>query len=905
MSSSSEKNDYLEEKGGGYKKIKMEKLSLITLFKKCLNILRDNEGITGEKALRNMSYLFVLKLLEPKIGDLKLDAYDFDFSHIIGDEEEYKNSLLKTLKFSNLSEVEEIRLPDVLKNMWEDILSRHPTTSKIFLPESGFDIKHQNTFKKIIDSLNSIELLSTTEYDVLGNAYEEVVKDIMSTGKVLGQFFTPPTVKKLMINLIDPKIKEDGTVESCGDPTMGTGGFLITYLKYIMEKSKKDNIKLDWDSVQNSLYGKELNPETYQLAMSNMLISSGHVFENLERGDSIRDPITKKFDNILANPPFGIKGLKYEEFTSSLKNEYLPIKSDNAVSLFIQAIIYMLKINGKCAVVLPYGQDLFSKSNTNLVSIREYLMKTCDLKEIIHLPSGVFTYTSIKTCIFFFVKKVEGSESLEIFDKPLNTRSQKSQRSYKFSETHQTSIVKFYNYNLEGDIKKLLIEVPIEKIVENSYSLNYSEYLSEKREKYKRGVDLKTLGEICVFLPKNKRNAKYGEDEGLYPFFKSSSKINKYVNEPDYTQESLIIGDGGEPNVNYAVNFSASDHCYILQNKISSVSLKYCYYYLFHNLNIMKNLYTGIAIKNISKSSIENIQIPIPSLEIQQHIVKYLDFIYENSIKTSQEKIQQLKKANDLYLKNQQIFGDNEVKNLGEVCEFKGGKGLTKKNFTKGSYPVIGGGKKPVGFHSEYNREENTILCSSSGAGAGYISRYPHKLWASDCFSIHPENKKLNKDYLFIFLKSVQNKILELQSGAAQPHIYPKDLDGILIPIPSLEIQKEIVDYLDYNETLILQLEKEIDLNKRQASLLIESIVKTRKEKIPIEEEEKPEEKLQHEEKRKVLKQNIPSVVYTKESLDLLNITKLKNIAKDLKIARYSTYKISDKSVLIDLILKA
>jgi len=88
-------------------------------------------------------------------------------------------------------------------------------------------------------------------------------------------------------------------------------------------------------------------------------------------------------------------------------------KTDNAVSLFIQAIIYMLKINGKCAVVLPDGQDLFSKSNNTLVAIREYLLKTCDLKEIIYLPSGIFTYTSIKTCVFYFVKKREGKDVLE------------------------------------------------------------------------------------------------------------------------------------------------------------------------------------------------------------------------------------------------------------------------------------------------------------------------------------------------------------------------------------------------------------------------------------------------------------------------------------------------------------
>ena len=226
------------------------------------------------------------------------------------------------------------------------------------------------------------------------------------TGKVFGQFFTQPLVKKMMVKLINPQIHPDGKIDTCGDPTMGTGGFLITYLQYILQQATVKNIKPDWDFIKNEgLYGKEIDEDTYQLAVSNMLISSGHMFENLEHGDSIRVPITRKFDNILANPPFGIKGLKYNDFQSPLKSEYVPIKSDNAVSLFIQAIIYMLKINGKCAVVLPDGQDLFSKTNKTLITVREYLMKTCDLKEIIYLPSGIFTYTSIKTCVFYFVKK--------------------------------------------------------------------------------------------------------------------------------------------------------------------------------------------------------------------------------------------------------------------------------------------------------------------------------------------------------------------------------------------------------------------------------------------------------------------------------------------------------------------
>ena len=108
-----------------------------------------------------------------------------------------------------------------------------PGTKNIFLKGKGFDIQHKSTYKKLIDKLNSLDL-SKTEYDVLGNAYEEVIQDIM-TGKVLGQFFTQPLIKKMMVKLINPQIHLDGKIDTCGDPAMGTGGFLITYLKDIIK----------------------------------------------------------------------------------------------------------------------------------------------------------------------------------------------------------------------------------------------------------------------------------------------------------------------------------------------------------------------------------------------------------------------------------------------------------------------------------------------------------------------------------------------------------------------------------------------------------------------------------------------------------------------------------------------
>ena len=621
------------------------KTTLIREFKCCLDILRV-EGLTGEKALRTMSYLLILKLLEPHFGrEINIDEYEYDFTHIEDEMiEKHKNKLLEIVRFTHLANEKEDNIPVNMKYLWDDILSNHPTTKNIFLKGKGFDIQHKSTYKKLIDKLNSLDK-THTECDVLGNAYEEVIQDIM-TGKVLGQFFTQPLVKKMMVTLIDPQIYPDGKIDTCGDPTMGTGGFLITYLQNIMIQAKNKHIKLDWVFIKNEgLYGKELEPDTYQLAVSNMLISTGHMFEKLDRGDSIRVPITRKFDNILANPPFGIKGLKYDDFESPLKREYVPIKTDNAVSLFIQAIIYMLKINGKCAVVLPDGQDLFSKSNNRLVAIREYLLKTCDLKEIIYLPSGIFTYTSIKTCVFYFVKKREGKDVLETKIKIGKTQKETG-RDYKFSKTHQTTKVKFYDYNPYEDVKNLLVEVPIENLASNSYSLNYAEYMKDDAEEdqYEEGGVVKTLGEVCKFLPKSKRNAKYGGDEGIYPFFKSSMIVKKYVNEADYEEESLIIGDGGEPNVNYGLKFSTSGHCYILQNKNKTIlNLKYCYYYLFHNLDIMDKLYTGVAIKNISKKSLEQIKIPIPSLERQQEIVEYCEY-NDTLIKQLEKEIENNKK---------------------------------------------------------------------------------------------------------------------------------------------------------------------------------------------------------------------------------------------------------------------
>lgn len=622
------------------KEVKTEfKINLSTIFNYCLDVLRNNEHLTGDKALRTLAHLLDLRLLEPQFGNqIDIDTYEYDFSSY-EDEiiEKHKAKLLSMVRFSNLAKEKEENIPKIMKCLWDEILSVHPITKNIFLKGKGFDIQHQSTYKKLIDKLYTFDFEAVDE-DILGEAYEEVIKDVM-TGKVLGQFFTPPKVKQMMIKLIDPQLKADGTIEKIFDPAMGTGGFLISSLRYLLQQSKTKGIKMNWDFISNEgLGGREAEPDTYQLAISNMLISSGHMFNVLEKGDSIRNPITNKYDIILANPPFGIDGLIYNEILHPLRNEYMPIKSNSAVPLFLQAIIYMLKVNGRCAVVLPNGKELFSKGN-ELVAVREYLMKTCDLKEIYYLPP-VFTHTTISTCVFNFTKKREGNDVLETKIKVSKTQKETG-REYNFTKMHQTNKVKFYNYNPENELKHLLNEVSIEEISKNGYSLNYAEYLNDEKEEefYEDGIMMKSLGDICNIEQGNSltKNDMINGDFNVI----GGGKIIGTHNKKNRDGNEITLTRVGDININFMETpYYLTDNGFSIKSKTNSLLIKYLYYLLKNNNELIQKSYRGTAQKVISKTNLKLIKVPIPTIERQLEIVKNIEELNDENTKL-QEKIKE------------------------------------------------------------------------------------------------------------------------------------------------------------------------------------------------------------------------------------------------------------------------
>ncbi len=160
-----------------------------------------------------------------------------------------------------------------------------------------------------------------------------------------------------------------------------------------------------------------------------------------------------------------------------------------------------------------------------------------------------------------------------------------------------------------------------------------------------------------------------------------------------------------------------------------------------------------------------------------------------------------------------------EFRKLGEVCDFQKGKSITKKAVTFGKVPVISGGRQPAYYHNEANRSGETIAISSSGY-AGYVSYWDIPVFLPDSFSVSPKQKTLMPKYLFHYLTTQQDAIHATKSTGVIPHVYSKDLQNFLIPIPPLEIQQEIVKILDQfsllTTDLLAGIPAEIKARKKQ-----------------------------------------------------------------------------------------
>ncbi|MEF4209736.1 restriction endonuclease subunit S [Escherichia coli] len=256
--------------------------------------------------------------------------------------------------------------------------------------------------------------------------------------------------------------------------------------------------------------------------------------------------------------------------------------------------------------------------------------------------------------------------------------------------------------------------------------------------------------------------------------------------------------------------------------------LKYVYYWL----NTLPSEFAEGDHKRqwISNYSQKKIPIPCPdnpekSLAIQSEIVRILDKFTALTAALTAELTAELnmrKKQYNYYRGQLLSFKEGEVewKTLGEVAQFKRGTAITQKQTTPGEIPVVANGPIPTYFHSESNRQGETIVIARSGAYAGYVSFWNQPIFLTDAFSVHSDLKIVKPKFIYHVLQNKQEHIHAMKKGAGVPHVRVKEFETYDIPIPPITEQERIVSILDKFDTLTNSitegLPREIELRQKQ-----------------------------------------------------------------------------------------
>ena len=225
----------------------------------------------------------------------------------------------------------------------------------------------------------------------------------------------------------------------------------------------------------------------------------------------------------------------------------------------------------------------------------------------------------------------------------------------------------------------------------------------------------------------------------------------------------------------------------------------FIYYQLCTLYDKMVSLKSGGAQPNLNAGKLKELEIALPPLETQQKIAGILS-AYDDLIENNRKQIKLLEEAAQKLYKEWFVRlnfpGHENVKIvdgvpegwkngiISELGEFKRGKTITKDQTIPGNVPVVAGGLEPAYYHNESNTETPVITVSGSGANAGFTRLYYEKVWASDC-SYLDISKCENLLFVYCALKNSKTEIDNLQKGAAQPHVYAKDLNAITTVIPS------------------------------------------------------------------------------------------------------------------------
>lgn len=514
-----------------------------------------------------------------------------------------------------------------------------------------------------INKLQGISLLGSSQ-DAKGLAFQKFLSHHEKDGR--GQFFTPEPIIDFCVAMMQPKPEE-----TIIDPACGSGGFLMSALKYL----QSNNQNLDTSkTISQNIFGLDINRSIARIAKMKLLLEANRktnilCTNSLEDLDSVKLSLGQQngFDLVLTNPPFGAKITQSSVLSKfdlghkwgNKNNEFYQTKTvyanQNAEILFIERCLQLLKEGGRMAIVLPNGNF----ENPSLDYLRYYIKQKAKVLAIVNLPQETFIPfgTGVKTSLLFLEKDTKNEEKhYPIFFGRItklgyqgNKNGTPIYQKDKFGqiikdENKQPILDEDFSATIEN-YKAFLKGKKIE--TENSFSIQFNElngrfdydfYSPENRKLFSNLTNFKTvrLGDICEIVKTKSRKLK---DPNLIVEYVELSDINTHSYEiinsttsqvhelPSRASYEIEQGDIITAIAGNSVGTRKHATALVTEDLAGSIctngfrvfrNFKIDSYYLLYYLKsemFLKQMFmyrTGAAIPNVSDTDLANIIIHLP-----------------------------------------------------------------------------------------------------------------------------------------------------------------------------------------------------------------------------------------------------------------------------------------------------
>ena len=622
--------------------------NLLKRFEEIHDFIYANDGLSPQQTLEEF-----VKILFIKIFDEKEKMKQFSISSI-----EW-NDIKSGKNVSSFSE-RITALFDKTQKEYQDIFD---TDDRIKLS--------QNALSFTVNKLQGISLLGSSR-DAKGLAFQKFLSHHEKDSR--GQFFTPEPVIDFCVGMMQPK--PDDTII---DPACGSGGFLMSALKYLQANYQNLNTA---EIVSQNIFGLDINRNIARIAKMKLLLESNGktnilCTNSLEDLDSIKLLLGQKngFDLILTNPPFGAKitqssilskfdlGYKWTSHENEFFKSRTVYTNQNAEILFIERCLQLLKEGGRMAIVLPNGNF----ENPSLDYLRYYIKQKAKVIAIVNLPQETFIPygTGVKTSILFLEKDSKNEEKqypiffgrvtklgyqgnkngTPLYKKDKYGQTIKDKNGQPIIDENFTTIIEDYKVFQEG--KKVENE--------NSFSIQFNElngrfdfdfYSPENRKLFFNLNNTKAvrLGDICEIV---KVKSKKLKDPNLSVEYIELSDINTHSYEiinsttyqvhelPSRASYEIQQGDIITAIAGNSVGTRKHATAFVTEDFAGSIctngfrvlrNFKIDNYYLLYYLKsemFLKQMFmyrTGAAIPSISNIDLANIVIYLPDKKMINEI---------------------------------------------------------------------------------------------------------------------------------------------------------------------------------------------------------------------------------------------------------------------------------------------